>query len=134
MAADRDDIKAASRYMQRAAKNDPKSKNFKQLAKKYGKEAKVEQGFVTKSMGHFKIQYEAGFPAHPEIETPADWAKMPLHGEEHYAEQVAVVEGLVKALKKEALVVCTLYSPFMLARDSVGAERMNWFSKTAGPS
>ena len=75
-------------------------------------------------MDFVKIQYEAGFPAHPEIERPEDWAKMPLHGKEHYAEQVAVVEGLVQALKKEALVVCTLYSPFMLARDSVGPERM----------
>ena len=41
-----------------------------------------------------------------------------------YADQVGVVEGLVKALKKEALVVCTLYSPFMLAGGSVGHERL----------
>ncbi len=75
-------------------------------------------------MDFVKIQYEAGFPPHPEIEKPEDWAKLPVHGKEHYAEQVGVVEGLVQALKKEALVVCTLYSPFMLARDSVGAERM----------
>jgi uroporphyrinogen decarboxylase len=74
-------------------------------------------------MDFVKIQYEAGFPLHPEIERPEDWAKLPLHGKEFYADQVGVVEGLVEALKEEALVVCTLYSPFMLARDSVGAER-----------
>ncbi|MFV2067763.1 MAG: hypothetical protein ACC645_12385 [Pirellulales bacterium] len=60
-----------------------------------------------------KIQYEVGFPLHPEIKTPGDWTKLPLHGKEYYADQITVVEGLVEALKKEALVVCTLYSPFM---------------------
>jgi len=85
---------------------------------------KHEEYFRFTGMDFVKIQYEAGFPAHPEIERPEDWAKLPLHGKEHYADQVGVVEGLVKALKKEALVVCTLYSPFMLARDSVGSERM----------
>jgi uroporphyrinogen decarboxylase len=85
--------------------------------------AKHTQYFRYTGMDFVKIQYEAGFPLHPEIERPEDWAKMPRHGKEFYADQVGVVEGLVKALKKEALVVCTLYSPFMLARDSVGAER-----------
>ena len=80
--------------------------------------------FRQTGMDFVKIQYEAGFPLHPEIEKPEDWAKLPLHGKEFYEAQIGVVEGLVKALKKEALVVCTLYSPFMLARDSVGAERM----------
>jgi uroporphyrinogen decarboxylase len=84
---------------------------------------KHKEYFRSTGMDFVKIQYEAGFPAHPEIETPEDWAKMPLHGKEHYAGQVGVVEGLVQALKKEALVVCTLYSPFMLARDSVGPQR-----------
>jgi uroporphyrinogen decarboxylase len=74
-------------------------------------------------MDFVKIQYEAGFPLHPEIEKPGDWEKLPHHGKEFFADQVAVVEGLVKALKHEALVVCTLYSPFMLARESVGDER-----------
>ncbi|MCG6928784.1 MAG: hypothetical protein LJF30_26200 [Acidobacteria bacterium] len=84
---------------------------------------KHKEYFRFTGMDFVKIQYEAGFPAHPEIEKPEDWAKMPLHGKEHYAGQVGVVEGLVKALREEALVVCTLYSPFMLARDSVGPER-----------
>jgi uroporphyrinogen decarboxylase len=75
-------------------------------------------------MDFVKIQYEAGFPPHPEIETPADWAKLPVHGKEFYEAQVAVVEGLVKALKKEAIVVCTLYSPFMLAGESMTPERV----------
>ncbi len=85
---------------------------------------KHKEYFRFTGMDFVKIQYEAGFPLHPEIERPADWAKLPLHGKEFYADQVGVVEGLVKALKKEALVVCTLYSPFMLAGGSVGPERL----------
>jgi uroporphyrinogen decarboxylase len=75
-------------------------------------------------MDFVKIQYEAGFPKHPEIETPEDWAKMPVHGKDFYEGQLGVVEGLVRSLKDEALVVCTLYSPFMLACESVGPERV----------
>jgi len=37
-----------------------------------------------------------------------------------YAEQLDVVEGLVKAAKSEALVILTLYSPFMCAGDTAG--------------
>jgi uroporphyrinogen decarboxylase len=80
--------------------------------------------FRSTGMDFVKIQYEAGFPPHPEIETPGDWAKLPVAGKDFYEAQVGVVEGLVKALKKEALVVCTLYSPFMLACESVGPERV----------
>jgi uroporphyrinogen decarboxylase len=98
----------------------------------FGEDYHVGQPAIDKHVEYFrftgmdfvKIQYEAGFPLHPEVEEPGDWAKMPHHGKEFFADQVGVVEGLVKALKDEALVVCTLYSPFMLARDSVGAERM----------
>ena len=60
---------------------------------------KHKEYFRFTGMDFVKIQYEAGFPLHPEIEKPADWAKLPLHGKEYYAEQVGVVEGLVKALQ-----------------------------------
>jgi len=98
----------------------------------FGEENHFGQAAIDKHAEYFrftgmdfvKIQYEAAFPSHPEVETPGDWAGLPLHGKDYYADQVAVVEGLVKALKKEALVVCTLYSPFMLACGSIGAERV----------
>jgi uroporphyrinogen decarboxylase len=66
-------------------------------------------------MDFVKIQYELTFPHRPEIQTPADWEKMPLYREDFYEPQLKVVEGLVKAAKKEALVLVTLYSPFMCA-------------------
>jgi len=69
-------------------------------------------------MDFIKIQYEVVFPTIPEIQTPADWAKMPLYREDFYESQLKVVEGLVKAAKSEALVLITLYSPFMLAADT----------------
>jgi uroporphyrinogen decarboxylase len=66
-------------------------------------------------MDFVKIQYEHSFPPIPEIKRPEDWAKMPLYGEDFYAAPLKVVEGLVRAAKNEALVLVTLYSPFMSA-------------------
>lgn len=66
-------------------------------------------------MDFVKIQYEHTFPHIPEIVRPEDWGKMPLYPKGFFEEPLKVVEGLVKAAKKEALVIVTLYSPFMCA-------------------
>ena len=66
-------------------------------------------------MDFVKIQYEAAFPPRPEIESPDDWSKMPLYGRDFYEGQLNVVKGLVEEAKEEALVIVTLYSPFMCA-------------------
>ena len=71
--------------------------------------------FRATEMDILKIQYEHTFPQIPEIRGAADWSKMPLYDEEFFAEPLAVVDGLVKAAKAEALVLVTLYSPFMCA-------------------
>jgi len=67
-------------------------------------------------MDFVKIQYETEFPLRPEIAKPEDWAGMPLYDRTFYADLLRVVEGLIKAAKKEALVIMTLYSPFMCAK------------------
>ncbi len=67
-----------------------------------------------------KIQYENRFPLRPEIVKPEDWAKMPCYGPDFYEDQWNITEGLVKAAGKDALVIMTLYSPFMCAGHSVG--------------
>jgi uroporphyrinogen decarboxylase len=71
-------------------------------------------------MDFVKIQYERTFPPRPEITTPADWRSMPRYGLDFYAPQLEAVGGLVKAAGPEALVLVTLYSPFMCAGHTVG--------------
>jgi uroporphyrinogen decarboxylase len=66
-------------------------------------------------MDFVKIQYEQPFPASAPIRKPEDWAHAPRCSEELFEASIRVVEGLVKAAKSEALVIMTLYSPFMWA-------------------
>ena len=69
-----------------------------------------------------KIQYEHKFPHLPEIRRPEDWARMPCYGLDFYEAPLRLVEGLVKAAKSEALVIQTLYSPFMCAGHTAGVQ------------
>jgi uroporphyrinogen decarboxylase len=71
-------------------------------------------------MDFVKIQYENRFPARPEISKPADWGNMPCYGYDFYQDQINIARGLVEAAGKEALVLMTLYSPFMCAGHTVG--------------
>ncbi len=66
-------------------------------------------------MDFVKIQYERTFPPRPEIRRPADWKNMPHYGLDFYEPELEAVKGLVRAAKKEALILVTLYSPFMCA-------------------
>lgn len=70
-------------------------------------------------MDFVKIQYEHP-PQQLEIRRPEDWARLPRYGEDYFAEPLAVVDGLVRATKDEALVLVTLYSPFMWASQIAG--------------
>ena len=65
-------------------------------------------------MDFVKIQFEHHMPA-ADIRRPEDWAKLPRFGSDFWEEPLAVVKGVVEAARKEALVVLTLYSPFMFA-------------------
>jgi len=69
-----------------------------------------------------KVQYEHNFPRLDSIEKPADWHSMPIYDEEFYADQLDVVEGVVKEAAGEVVVIVTLYSPFMFAEQTVGPE------------
>jgi uroporphyrinogen decarboxylase len=62
-----------------------------------------------------KIQYERTFPYQSKIQRPEDWHKMPLFGKDFFQPQLDAVAGLVKAAKEQAVVIVTLYSPFMCA-------------------
>lgn len=71
--------------------------------------------FRSTGMDFVKIQYEQPFPASAPLRKPGDWAHAPRCSEEFFEGAVNVVEGLVKATRSEALVIMTLYSPFMWA-------------------
>jgi uroporphyrinogen decarboxylase len=73
-------------------------------------------------MDFLKVQYENRFPLRPEITKAADWDKMPCYGPDFYEDQWNIAEGLVKAAGQDALVIMTLYSPFMCAGHSIGKE------------
>jgi uroporphyrinogen decarboxylase len=66
-------------------------------------------------MDFVKIQYEQALPSIPQVHKPADWANAPRYPAEFFDETVQVVEALVKASRRDALVIMTLYSPFMWA-------------------
>lgn len=73
-------------------------------------------------MDFVKIQYEQTLPPSAPIHRLEDWAGVPLYPEEFFEAPVRVAEGLVKAAKHEALVIMTLYSPFMWARHAAGEQ------------
>jgi uroporphyrinogen decarboxylase len=66
-------------------------------------------------MDFVKLQYERTFPPIPAIKRPEDWRNMPSYKLEFYQPVLDAVKGLVKEAKREALVLVTLYSPFMCA-------------------
>lgn len=71
--------------------------------------------FRSTGMDFVKIQYERTFPPIAGIKNAEDWAKMPFYKLDFYEPELEAVKGLVKAAKKEALILVTLYSPFMCA-------------------
>jgi len=94
----------------------------------FGEQARFGPAAVGKHLEYFrstgmdfvKVQYEQAFPPRPEIQKPADWKAMPRYGLDFYRPQLEVVDGLVRAAGREALVLVTLYSPFMCAGHTVG--------------
>jgi uroporphyrinogen decarboxylase len=77
--------------------------------------------FRSTGMDIVKIQFEHPFPR-LDIRKPGDWSRVPVYGPDFFESPLRVVEGLVKSSKKDALVLLTLYSPFMLACQTAGPE------------
>jgi uroporphyrinogen decarboxylase len=80
--------------------------------------------FRETGMDFVKIQYEHQISPQPVVQQPEDWRALPQYDETFFAEPLQVVEGVVKAAKEEALVVVTLYSPFMWAGQIAGNETL----------
>jgi uroporphyrinogen decarboxylase len=66
-------------------------------------------------MDFVKIQFEQTYERQAFLQKPADWSKLGLRKLDFYEPLLVTVRELVKELKKEALVVMTLYSPYMCA-------------------
>ncbi len=71
-----------------------------------------------------KIQYEHALPRMTDLKRPEDWSRVPHYGREFFREPLEVVAGLVAQAKRQALVVLTLYSPFMFAGQIAGPETL----------
>jgi uroporphyrinogen decarboxylase len=78
--------------------------------------------FRATEMDFVKIQYELRFPRRPASGRSADWTGLPCHGEDFFAPQLDIVRAIVRAVGREAVVVATLYSPFMCACHALGEE------------
>ena len=76
--------------------------------------------FRATGMDLVKIQFEQRLPPSAPPDSPADWANAPLVPAGYFDASVAVARGLVEAAHNEALVVMTLYSPFMWAKRWAG--------------
>lgn len=76
--------------------------------------------FRATNMDFVKIQYEIVLPRLENIKSPKDWAKIPVYDKSFFEPQLAVIEALSKELKKEALILPTVYSPLSLAGQAVG--------------
>jgi len=70
--------------------------------------------FRTTGMDFVKIQFEVEFPQ-IDAKRPSDWANLPRLGRAFFEPQLEVVKGLLEEMSREAVVVLTLYSPFMIA-------------------
>jgi uroporphyrinogen decarboxylase len=66
-------------------------------------------------MDFLKIQFEQTYTRQDFLQKPADWSKLKLAKLDFYEPLLQTVRELVKAEKKNSLILMTLYSPFMCA-------------------
>lgn len=84
---------------------------------------KHREFFHFTDMDFVKVQYERPFPARS-IQRPSDWKDIPLLDTAFFEPQLEVVRSLIQSLKSEALIIVTLYSPFMCAGQISGQQTL----------
>jgi uroporphyrinogen decarboxylase len=97
----------------------------------FGRDYNVGQAAIDRHLAYFratdmdfvKIQYELGMPR-MELERPADWEKIPVYTKEFFEPVLHVIAGIVREAKSEALIIPTVYSPYMCAGQIAGREVM----------
>jgi uroporphyrinogen decarboxylase len=71
--------------------------------------------FRETDMDFVKIQFEQSYERQHFLQTPADWSKLKLQKVDFYEPLLVTVRELVRSAREDALVLMTLYSPFMSA-------------------
>jgi uroporphyrinogen decarboxylase len=66
-------------------------------------------------MDFVKIQFEQTYERQAFLVKPADWSKLALRKIDFYEPLIQTVRELVKAARKDAMILMTLYSPYMCA-------------------
>jgi len=71
-------------------------------------------------MDFLKIQFdEQTLPADSHIQTPRDWARIPILPEKWFEPSLYLLKSLIREAKSEALIIHTLYSPYQMAKQAV---------------
>lgn len=77
--------------------------------------------FKQTDMDFVKVQFEQTYQRQDFLQKPADWSKLTLRKIDFYEPLVQTVRELVSAAKKDALILMTLYSPYMSANQCATA-------------
>lgn len=96
----------------------------------FGKDYRFGQAGVDRHLEYFratdmdfvKVQYELGMPR-MELQTPSDWTKIPVYKEDFFEPMLTLIKGIAKGAKSEALIIPTVYSPFMCASQMTGGKK-----------
>ncbi|MDR1153238.1 MAG: hypothetical protein LBL04_00890 [Bacteroidales bacterium] len=96
----------------------------------FGEQYKAGQAAIDRHLEYFratdmdfvKIQYELGMPR-MELKKATDWKKVPVYRKDFFQPALNVIAGIVQSAKSEALIIPTVYSPFMCAAQIAGGKR-----------
>jgi uroporphyrinogen decarboxylase len=75
-------------------------------------------------MDFVKIQYEQDYTPADFLNKPSDWSKLSPKKADFYEPQLQTVREIVKQEKKNALILMTIYSPFMCAGQTATYDKL----------
>lgn len=102
----------------------------------FGKDAKTGTPAVNSHLRYFlstgmdilKVQFEQGY-GRIKIEKPDDWEQIKPLPDDFFAPTLAVIEDIMKVAGHEAMVLPTIYSPFQMLVQTVGAANVTKYAK-----
>lgn len=103
----------------------------------FGKDARTGENainahlryFLSSDMDFVKIQFEQGY-GRIRIEKAEDWEQIKPLPEDFFAPTLEVVQGIYDVVGANAMVLPTVYSPFQMLIQSVGAKTVVEYAKT----